>query len=764
MNSGHQRLSPFPRPPKRKRASKGRAASLRNSAIRGVPLRRPRQVLFAILISSVPLIAAEDTAPAAAIELLFPENAGVTYATIHGGVPLLAWRDHAEDRASIGHYEIWLDGEKVDEIPAGTFGDLPGEAVEEYEPFRPFGLLPGEQVQYYTPPLSRVLPGSHQWHVVAVDEDGGRRRSGEDFHFRVAEFGPFKVFVSHAGALAKQKRRVVADADVGVSRFEVLDSKGRVVSSGEFSEDGAFGEYLFADFEAPAVSGTFRIRAGSHQSMHFPVGLGARLQHESFLRKYRNAYRRKRCGDTTVNSRGGPCHLEDARMEGGRRHPITGGWHASSDVRKIMRILQPALHGLLEMKRVADPVWDTGENRILDEIRWGNRYIHGMQLANGALAQHYYLWCGATDWGESINRYTNNEIGDGDDRLLPESTLFIDMVSQSRFIRNQTAIHRLYKDVDPAYAAACLEAATRCHDHFEETWKVLTDYETSFNARPYAEPASDLMPLAYGVMANLAMYLSTGEPAQRNRAVVLADRLMALQETGSIGGQDEVRGFFYKDEERTEIFSSLMAHGGMDGVEGAVAVLADLCEALPDHPECPRWKESLRCYLEDCLLPLARKNAFGIVPAYLSLTDSAGGQTGAKMRRKIGGLHYQYLCDNRGANKALSRNAALLARGARILDRPVLRDAAWRQIDWIFGANPLNASTVYGVGHGQPRAYKAWLEPPTDGVLVQGIGGGDSDTPYLRQGHWRWCEMELHITAWFAEAVFELLRPPEEGS
>ena len=110
-------------------------------------------------------------------------------------------------------------------------------------------------------------------------------------------------------------------------------------------------------------------------------------------------------------------------------------------------------------------------------------------------------------------------------------------------------------------------------------------------------------------------------------------------------------------------FVALWRMAGLDGAEGAVIVLADLCEALPTHAKYPQWKESLRSYLEDYLLPLSNQNAFGIVPAYLSRTNLAGGQTGAKMQRNVGGLYYQYLCDSRGANKNLARKAILLARG-----------------------------------------------------------------------------------------------------
>ena len=717
-------------------------------------------IALGIIFSLTQFAAAQNTTAPGQFELLVPANNATTYATTYGDTPLLAWRASSDSESGIDHYEIWVDGSNVDNIPAGLYGHLPGGSYGNYEPFRPFGFLAAEKVYYYTPLVSKLSAGSHQWYVKAVDGDGNKRQSNSMFNFKVEDFGTVKVFVNHLGYLSNENKRVVVDGSVEASSFDVVDLGDKVVFSGDLkSGGGAFGNYLVGDFTGPGVSGTYRIKAGSEYSMWFPIGLEARLNYEVFLRKYRNAYRRKRCGDTTVNWGGKACHLEDARMDGGKRHGIVGGWHASSDVRKIMRILQPGLYGLVEMKRIINPVWDSGDYSILDEIKWGNKYIHEMQLDSGALVQHYYLWCGAKDWGESINRYTNNMIGDSDDRVLGESTLFIDMVSQSRFIKNQTTIYRIYKDTDPGYADKCIKAAVRCYNYFQKTWPVVTDFETTFCARPIMETVTDLMPVAYAIRANLYMYLATDKSEYKNQAVALADKLMALQETEYIEGQKEVKGYFYGNANKDKIFDSLSAHGGFDGAEGGVIVLADLCDALPAHSKCPQWKESLRFYLEDYLLPLSNKNAFGIVPAYLSRTNLAGGQTGAKMQRNVGGLYYQYLCDNRGANKVLARKAILLAKGSRILSNPKLRDAAWRQVGWILGNNPLNRSTVYGVGHNQPNLYKAQLAPRSDGMVVQGIGGGSNDMPYMRHGHWRWCEMELHNTAWFAQALFELLPP-----
>jgi len=727
--------------------------------------RTPRIVAFiasGMLFSLTALAPARDTTSPARFDLLVPDHNAITYTTTYGNKPRLAWRECSDSESGIDRYEIWLDGSKVDDIPAGAHGHLPGGKVHDYEPFRPYGSLAGDKVCYYTPPLSKLSAGARPWHVVAVDKAGNKRRSASTFQFTVQAFDSdadkgrvfdsARVFVNHLGYLPTEDKRIVVDGGVGATEFEVVDLAGKSVFSGKLhSGGGVFGNYLVGDITGLAASGTYRVKAGPDYSMWFPVGLEAKLNYEDYLRKYRHAYRRKRCGNTTANLHGRPCHLDDARMRGGTRFDLIGGWHASSDLRKIMRILQPGLYGLIEMRRIVNPAWDSGDDSILDEIKWGNSYIHKMQLENGALGHHYYLWCGLTDFGESANVYTNNIVGDADDRLLPDDTVVIDMVDQSRFIRNQTTIYRIYKDSDPEYARKCLDAAVKCYDYFVNTWPVVTDYETTFNARPYEETVTDFMPLAYGVRVNLYMFLATNKAEYRDRAIALADELMALQETKYVAGQTEVKGFFYRDAKRQSIFCSLMAHGGMDGAEGGVIVLADLCEAMPNHAKAPQWQESLRSYLEDYLLALSRKNAFGIVPAYLSLSDSTLGQKG--MTKRVGGLHYQYLCQNRGANKHLARKAILLARGARILDNPELRGAAWRQIGWILGNNPVNRSWVFGAGHGQPVVYKAALEPRSDGMVVQGIGFN----LYFRQGHWRWCEMELHNTAWFGRALFELL-------
>jgi hypothetical protein len=719
-------------------------------------------IALGIILSFPQFAAAQDTTPPSEFELLIPGNNSVTYATTYGDKARLAWQESSDNGSGVDHYEIWMDGSNVDNIPAGVYGHFPGEWVNNYEPFRPYGNLDGEKVCYYTPPVSKLSVGTHQWYVKAVDKDGNKRQSSSTFKFTVGSTtDSVKIFVSHTGYLSNGNNRVVVDGSIGASKFEVVDSGGKSIFSGDLKSGGkAFGDYLVGDFTGIEGAGSYRIKAGSEFSMWFSVGLETKLNYETYFRKYRNAHTRKRCGNTTLNWGRKACHLDDARMEGSKRHEVVGGWHSSSDVRKIMRCTLPGVLAFLDMKRLINPAWDGGEYNILDEIKWANKYIYKMQLENGAVAHHHFLWCDVDGWGESANKYTNNTIGDADDRLLPDNTIKIDMINQSHFIENETLIYRMYKDSDPVYANQSLALATKCYNYFQKTWPVVTDYETAYIARPYPEPITELMPLAYGIRANLNMFLATGNTTYKERSVALADKFIALQETSYIAGQTEVKGFFYKNKKKDSIFSSLMAHGYIDGAPGGIILLSELYEAFPTHAKAPKWKESLRSYLEDYLLPLSKKNAFGIVPAFLSLQKRAFGQS-ADMVRNVGGLNYQFLGTNRGGSKFLTRKALLFAKGFKIIGNPEFRDAAWRQINWVTGNNPYNSSTVFGIGHRQLRVFKEWLSPPHDGIAMMGVGGvGGKDTPYMRS-HWRWTEMDIFETVWFARTLFELLSSTE---
>jgi hypothetical protein len=116
---------------------------------------------------------------------------------------------------------------------------------------------------------------------------------------------------------------------------------------------------------------------------------------------------------------------------------------------------------------------------------------------------------------------------------------------------------------------------------------------------------------------------------------------------------------------------------------------------------------------------------------------------------------------------SLATAARLAAR--RFADDPAfadrLRAYAQRQLDWILGLNPFDASMLQGSGRNNPpyMFFDSWEYTNAPGGIVNGITSGFSDeddidlsVPFARTGadhDWRWGEQWLPHASWFLLAV-----------
>ena len=170
--------------------------------------------------------------------------------------------------------------------------------------------------------------------------------------------------------------------------------------------------------------------------------------------------------------------------------------------------------------------------------------------------------------------------------------------------------------------------------------------------------------------------------------------------------------------------------------------LCDLYETVPDHGDAPRWKEAIRMYCEEYIFQLAEPNDFHLVPWGLFLAKDPGGN------RKIGDYWVRYLsitdqAREGGINANIASSGIGLLKASRILENEELKMLAQRQLDWILGANPFNASTVEKVGNNQPLRFinkRLKIPPLIPGAVMNGIGGTEDDHPHLKAGSWQNCE------------------------
>ena|SRR5438874_888308 len=113
-----------------------------------------------------------------------------------------------------------------------------------------------------------------------------------------------------------------------------------------------------------------------------------------------------------------------------------------------------------------------------------------------------------------------------------------------------------------------------------------------------------------------------------------------------------------------------------------------------------------------------------------------------------------------GVNAHLASHGVGLSRAARILKDAKLASLAQRQLDWVLGVNPFNASWVTDVGRNQPALYRTGqFTPPVPqiaGGVMNGIGGSDDDQPVLEPGSWNTCEYWTPMVAYVMWLMVEL--------
>jgi hypothetical protein len=186
----------------------------------------------------------------------------------------------------------------------------------------------------------------------------------------------------------------------------------------------------------------------------------------------------------------------------------------------------------------------------------------------------------------------------------------------------------------------------------------------------------------------------------------------------------------------------------MDIVNSAMPPLAllHLYETFPDAGERSKWKDAFDLHIDEYLTPMAGRNAYRIIPLGLFL----GSPTPETYRQLAGGLTYRYFHPVRkqfwwqGANCHLASNALLLGWASKLFGDKGRKyvDLAYRQLEWIMGANPFAACMMTGEGMRNPYPHSRFVGLIPGGIM-NGIAGNAQDEPVLDMQYtlnWRTCE------------------------
>ncbi len=436
------------------------------------------------------------------------------------------------------------------------------------------------------------------------------------------------VTVNQIGFAPEASKRCVLKGS-GPERFEVIRTTDqKVVHSGPLvASDGDFGSFLVGDFSSVREVGTYYIRAG--QSRSYPFRIAAKVYGEA-VEMIVGYFGLQRCGPSETGYLA-PCHCDDAvRLDNGKHQDTTGGWHDASDLRKWVGA---TIHGMIGLAQVYDLTTDEMlRRRIMEELRWGNRYFLNMQEPAGCVMNH--VGGDALRHGDG-NRWTDNLIGpEGgepntidptpggsrskitivghkDDRVIQTKPL--DRLGQYKFVMAEAMMARLTKQGDRAYSDRCLEAAQRCYDWCATRW-----------------PEQTAETLGGALAAAIELYKATGQEKHKSEAVACASRLLQLQVTEPLDPKDPVRGFYRRSATSPEPYRDI-SHGCWH-----LFGLCGLVELFPDHAEADNWRKAIRLYTVDYLAAMSKRNSFGLVPYGFFAQSDPGGH------RKIGNYWYRY--------------------------------------------------------------------------------------------------------------------------
>ncbi len=503
---------------------------------------------------------------------------------------------------------------------------------------------------------------------------------------------PGRIIVNHAGFHPQSLKKAYLS---GISNAEfhlVESSTGKKVFSGSFSPAPGkdLGAYSVADFSSYTRTGRYYVYADSLRSETFSIDPEIYSQ---ILEKHLFYVSQQRSGHPEKGWNPGQ-HLDDAiREDNMQRLPLFAGWYDANDVRKHAKGTTALLDALAEIAL-------TNQNfmplAITQEIRWGNLFLHNFQSADG----YIFTSIGFGKYMTSDNRWTDNLKDTPDDRTVVTDPAPAE--DQYRFITGQVKTALVFKDSVPDYADKCNHAALACwnwlsHEAAEKTTSELT---LMIEAATYL----------YKVTNDSSFKKTANEGISE-----LLSRELFLPEVPLI--------VYRSGNKRRQIYSNS-------------GVLAAMHLYQKQFPTQENTKEVLKAIerLSENFVRHNDRNAFSILPWMLSENFNTG--------RTMGPYNYRYFL-HVGMNGNLGLRGYEMMLAHKSYPSAEFIETAHASADWIYGANPFNASTVFGIGQNQPALFKAgadyFLPPHTPrikGGIMTGIGADAEDKPALYPGYW----------------------------
>jgi hypothetical protein len=249
------------------------------------------------------------------------------------------------------------------------------------------------------------------------------------------------------------------------------------------------------------------------------------------------------------------------------------------------------------------------------------------------------------------------------------------------------------------------------------------------------------------------------------------------QQKQPVGRDFPLAGFFYTGPERDTLFHQF--HRGND--QAPIVALAQLVEALPDHPDWMSWYATVVRFAEYQKKAAGTTAPYGVLPAYVyrptddvkEVPDSGAlhmATREAYREQVLAGMPmgdgwylraFPVWFARRGNFGILLSQAKALATAARLRGDSAALDLAERQAEWIVGRNPFVSSMMYGEGYDWSQQYSVSAGDFVGALPVGMQSRGVTDVPYWpQQNTYVFKEVWVHSAARWLWLMEDLIGAP----
>lgn len=523
---------------------------------------------------------------------------------------------------------------------------------------------------------------------------------------------------SHIGYRPGDEKTALASWH-GAKNFSLINENGKTVFTGTPKQvKDHTGKYALLDFSDFTTPGTYTIAYADVKSEKFPINEDVWL-----LPVFSgiNFYYCQRCG-YPVEGIHGVCHQDWTGFYGDEVKDIGLGWHDAGDLSQ--GYYRTAMGSYALLRNLANLQNGKGnkdiEAKLEDEIKWGLKYLVRNHFSDG---QHI-------SWARQ-RVYSDNIKGTVDDVAIKTAN-----VPFENFLG--AAVMTYAADILPGLDKAFAD---------EMKAVALDNYEQAKRAE-----TNKVLELSWGATAATLLYKATGEEKYKEDAEKFGRLLTQCQETGIIGDNLAITGYFYNSPERKSIVQN--NHGAF--YESPIIALRSLCETFPASNDWINWYAAAALHAD-----FLQKNGSVISGPYNLVPNAVYRQKDIDRIRNERQKYFtqvQYddgtqLDDNHvirtfpvwagdlfhGGTCCHLSNSWALGEASQLRNDSEGLALAGKQLEWTFGRNPFNQTLMYGVGYNFTPQF-AYCTKNVVGSMPVGMDCMSNDAPHWNGSAYATCK------------------------